>query len=189
MVWQHWVRRGLLALSLLFAASLVYILITRSEIRSSPKVELLSDVSQATVGMQEFTFLQSRDGVVQWEVRAKHAQVDEAQNQAVLETVHVTLYGKKGREMTLEGDQGTIRTDTRDFVLANQDRPLEIEIEGGYTVLTNHLAWADQRQELHTEAPVTIRGNGVEITGRGLIARLETDEFQIQHEVHLQLER
>ncbi len=187
-MWQRWVRRGLLALSVLIAASLIYILITRSEIASSPSTERLTDVPEAGAAMQQFTFLQSQDGAVKWEVRAERARLQEADSRAILESVQITLYGKKGRELTLEGEQGIINTETRDFEVANKTEPLAIEVNGGYTIYTNKIHWNDKRQEFRTEEPVKIVGSGLQVTGVGLVGNLDSEEYHIEHDVEFEVE-
>ena len=186
-MWQGWVRRGLFAISLVCASFLVYTLVTRPAPGASPRLVVARASPGPDGGMKDFTFLQSRNGVVQWEVRAERAYIVEAEHRAVLETVTVILYGREGRELLLKGEQGTIDTQSRDFVVANRDRPLTVEFEGGYTVYTTRLGWADARREVYTDEAVTIVGQGMDVTGQGLIARLDSNEFQVQHDVRVQI--
>ncbi len=186
-MWQQWLRRGLLGLVLVLSSSLVYVLLTRTDTKSSPRPLPAADLTEGDAGIEHVTFRQSRDGRVQWEVRAERAEVFEAERSAQLDTVHVTLYGATGPELSLRGETGTIDTETRDFELANEHTPLEVELEGGYTVFTNRLAWTEATGELHTQDPVTIIGNGMVVHGRGLVGKVDREEFQIQREVHVQL--
>jgi lipopolysaccharide export system protein LptC len=143
----------------------------------------------ADAGIDHFTFLQSKSGAVQWQVEADRARVVESQHKAELEQVRVTLFGSKGWELKAQGDQGTVNTVTKDFVLVNRDGPIVIELQGGYRIYTNHLLWTDQRREVTTDDAVRITGDGVELTGRGLIAKLDVEEFRILDDVHLQIAR
>lgn len=186
-MWQQWLRRGLLALVLVLSSSLVYVLLTRTDTKSSPPPLLSADLTDGDAGIEHVTFRQSRNGSVHWEVRAERAEVFETERSAQLDTVHVTLYGAKGPELSLHGETGTIDTETRDFELANTDEPLEVELEGGYTVFTNRLAWTEATGELHTKDPVTIVGNGMVVSGRGLVGKLDAEEFQVQQDVHVEL--
>jgi LPS export ABC transporter protein LptC len=112
----------------------------------------------------------------------------EADNKALLDTVEVTLYGKGGgRELTLQGEKGTIDTEKRNFVLSNDTQPLEVELKGGYTVYTNHLAWTESTGELRTDEPVTIVGRGMVVQGQGLVGSIDSEEFQVQRNVHVQV--
>jgi len=45
----------------------------------------------------------------------------------------------------------------------------------------------EERREVNTADPVTIIGQGMEITGRGLVGKLDSEEFKILHDVHVEL--
>jgi len=186
-MWQRWIRGGLLVLSVIFTSFLVYLLMTRTESVSSSHVANPATLERADAGIDQFTFTQSRAGAVQWEVRAQRARVFEAENRAVLDQVQVTLYGKKGRELRLEGDEGTIDTVKRDFVVAQRTGLLAVQLESGYTIYTNHLAWTDASREISTGDPVTISGHGLDVRGVGLIGKLDTEEFQVLQDVHVEI--
>lgn len=186
-MWQRWVRRIVFAVSLACATFLGYTLVTRTAPASPPRVEVSRAVPGTDGGLEEVAFFQSRHGVVQWEVRAERARILEADHRAVLDMVEVILYRDEEREFRLEGEQGTIDTESRNFVVINHDRPLTVELAEGYTMYTKRLAWTDARREVHTDDEVTIVGPGVELTGRGLIGRLDANEFQVQHDVRAQI--
>ncbi len=186
-MWQHWIRGGLLVLSIIFTSFLVYLLVTRTESVSSSNVANPATLERADAGIDQFTFMQSRAGAVQWEVRAQRARMFEAENRAVLDQVQVTLYGKKGRELRLEGDEGTIDTAKRDFMLARRLGLIAVQLESGYTIYTNHLVWTDASREISTDDPVTISGHGLEVIGLGMVGKLDTEEFQVLQDVHVEI--
>ncbi len=138
--------------------------------------------------MEQFTFTQTKDGVVQWEVKAKQASLYEEQNHALLKTVEVTLFGVRGRELTVEGDEARLNTSNKNFEIENRERDLVIHLDGGYTIYTNHVQWTDKRQELETQDPVIIEGKGMRITGRGLLGKVEREEFQVLDDVRVDLD-
>src|SRR5918996_1845079 len=169
MIWRSWVRAGLLGLSGVLAAVLLFLLATRMD--SAPRSTGPSVLDRADAGIDQFTFMQSRAGVIQWQVQAERARMIESAHHAMLEQVEVTLYGSKGWEMKLQGDEGTIDTARKNFTLVRRDGPIAVQLQNGYTIYTNHLAWVDERREVRTDDPVTILGQGIEITGRGLVGR------------------
>ncbi len=186
-MWQYWVRRGLLAVSLICVAFLAYTVATRPDLGSSQRVSGAPALKAAHAGGEGFTFTQSHDGRVEWEVQAEHARLFEHDHRAVLERVRITLYGKTDWALRLEGEKGTIDTQTYDFELSNGGQPLTVEFEGGYTVYTRTLGWTEARREVYTTDVVTIVGNGIEVRGRGLNARVDANEFQVQHDVRVDL--
>jgi LPS export ABC transporter protein LptC len=164
-MWRSWIRRGLLLVSAILAVSLVYLLVTRTE--SVPR--------------------SVNSGAVQWHVQAERAHMTEAEHQAVLEDVHVTLYGQNGWELKLSGDEGTIDTTKKNFTLRRRNGTIPVHLQSGYTIYTNHLNWEEDRREVSTRDPVTIIGQGMEITGRGLIGQLDSEEFKILDDVHVEI--
>ncbi len=186
-MWQRWFRGFLLAMSAIFASFLVYLLLTRAESISSSKLTLATDFEQADASIQGFTFVQTKDGAVQWEVRAQKARLFEGENRAVLDRVHITLYGEKGPEFTLQGDEGTLDTVKKNFILSNRTDPIVMHIESGYTIYTNHLTWNEERGEISTAEPVAIVGHGLHVNGRGLIGKVQSEEFQVLEDVHVDI--
>jgi LPS export ABC transporter protein LptC len=185
-VWVRWARRSLLALSLVLASFLGYLLVTRSE--SIPaSSEGQAALRQEDAGIDQFTFTQSKDGRVQWQVQAQRAKVFEREKRAVLEDVQVTLFGRKGWELKLAGDEGTIDTDKHDFVLARRNGAIAVELESGYTIFTNHLAWVDADRRITTNDSVKITGHGLDITGQGFVGKLDKEEFRILEDVQVEI--
>ncbi len=183
--WQQWLRRLLLLLAIASSAFLAFILVTKGNSGSSSGAAKKQALGQADAGMEQFTFRQTKDGVVQWEVKAQEASLYEERNQALLKTVQVTLLGQRGKELMVEGEEAHLNTSTKDFVLSNRANDIAVRLDGGYTVYTNHLQWTDGVQELHTQDPVSIEGNGLKITGRGLRGKLDQEEFQVLENVQV----
>ena len=184
-MWSRYIRGALLVLSGILAIFLVYLLTSQVESEQAPAEPVPSRLEHADAGIEHFTFTQSRSGTVQWQVLAQRARLFETENRAALENVRVTLYGPTGRELQLEGDEGTIDTAKKNFVLAKRTGTIAVRLENGYTIFTNHLAWTDARREVTTSDTVTITGNGLEVTGRGLVGKLDVEEFQILEDVHV----
>lgn len=184
-MWERWIRRGLLALSVVLAAFLGYLLVTRSNPGSSSRSVAAVDAEAADARIQDFTFTQTKGEIVQWKVQAEQARLFEKESRAVLNRVQITLYGAQGKELTLSGDDGTLDTQTKNFQLSNRSTPIVVETQSGYTIQTNHLAWTDARHEIQTADHVTINGHGLQVTGRGLLGKMDTEEFQVLEDVRV----
>ncbi len=184
---RRWAQRSLLTLSLLLTCFLVYLLMTNSASVSPPTTTAPGTINQADAIISKFTFTQTKGDRVQWQVDAQQARLFEQEKKAILDKVAVTLFGLQGREMTVQGDEGTLDTETKNFVLANRSEPLVIHTDSGYTIYTNHLAWTDQTREIRTEDPVRIVGHGLDVKGRGLLGHLDTEEFEVLEDVHVDL--
>lgn len=178
-------QRGLLALSAVLACYLAYLLLTNSTSAPPPTAAPPGSMDKADATIARFTFTQTKGDRVQWQVDAKKARLFEQDKRAHLDTVAVTLFGEQGRELTVEGDEGTLETDTKNFVLTNRTEPLVVRTESGYVIYTNHLAWTDETRQIRTSDPVRIVGNGLEVTGKGLLGHLDSEEFEILDDVHV----
>ncbi len=186
-MWQRWVRGGLLALSAVLASFLVYLLVTNSTTVPAPTAAAPGSMDSADATISQFTFTQTKGDTVQWQVQAQEARLFERERRAMLRVVEVTLFGQQGKDLTVIGDEGTLNTETKNFVLANRSEPLVIRTESGYVIYTNHLAWTDETREIRTQDPVRIVGHGLEVRGRGLLGHLDREEFEVLEDVHVDL--
>jgi LPS export ABC transporter protein LptC len=186
-MWQRVTRRALLTLSVLLAAFLGYLLFRNADSTQSSRPIAPESMEQADAKISEFIFTQSKGDVVQWQVQAKQARLFEQDKRAVLRDVALTFYGAGGDELTVHGEEGTLDTATKNFKLANRQTPIVVETRSGYTIYTNHLVWTDEAREIRTEDPVRMVGHGLEVKGQGLIGRMESEEFEVLQDVHVDL--
>lgn len=186
-MWERIARQALLTLSVALAIFLGYLLVMNAD-SDTPRQPILQDPrDQADAKLSEFTFTQSKGDIVQWQVRAKQARIFEQEKRVVLRDVVVTLYGAEGNDVTVQGEEGMFETGTKNFTLSNQDTPLVVETRSGYIIYTNHLKWTEETKVIHTDDTVQIVGRGLEVNGKGLLGRMETEEFEILRDVHVDL--
>jgi|LNFM01.1.fsa_nt_gb LPS export ABC transporter protein LptC len=186
-MWQLITRRALLTLSVLLATFLGYLLFRNADSTQSSRPIAPESIEQADAKILEFIFTQSKGDVVQWQVQAKQARLFEQDKRAVLRDVALTFYGAGGDEVTVHGEEGTLDTATKNFKLANRQTPIVVETRSGYTIYTNHLVWTDEAREIRTEDPVRMVGHGLEVRGQGLLGRMESEEFEVLQDVHVDL--
>ena len=186
-MWGLVARRILLTLSVLLATFLGYLLFRNADSAPSSRPLAQGSIEQADAKIEEFIFTQSKGDVVQWQVQAKQARLFEHDKRVVLHDVAFTFYGTGGDEVTVHGEEGTLDTATKNFRLMNRQTPIVVETRSGYTIYTNHLVWTDQTREIRTEDPVWMVGHGLEVKGQGLLGRMESEEFEVLQDVHVDL--
>ena len=164
-----------------------YVMIGKIRSNSPPPSVTTDKFEQADAGMEGFVYRQTDEGFVQWEVEAKKAEIYEVEHHAVLKSVQVRMFSRKGEEMTLQADEGTINTQTNEFDLQNDQDPIVIELANGYTIFTSHIHWVEAKQEISTKTPVTIQGHGMTITGIGLVGHFDSEEFKVLENVRVQV--
>tara|TARA_B100000315_G_scaffold260880_1_gene326748 strand:+ start:7065 stop:7628 length:564 start_codon:yes stop_codon:yes gene_type:complete len=180
---NFYLNRWPLATALLGIAAVVVVLIILGVGKPKRAAEIPGVFKNVDAGIDGFSFVQTKDGKMQWKVQAQRARIVENESKAVLEDLQVTLLGDGGAQMILEGDEGVVDTESNNFMVKKRAGSMPIHLESGYTIYTNQLQWIDQNQEISTDAPVTIHGDGIEITGLGLRGALETEIFTITNDV------
>jgi LPS export ABC transporter protein LptC len=180
----HWLKAGLLGVIAIVLGT-VLIFVVGGPTRRVESVSVSTLPQQADSGMKEFTFIQSKDGLVDWKIQAKQAQVFDSDAKAVLTDVQVTLTGSDGVSMTVEGDEGTINTDSKDFVVGKRSGDLALILKNGYIIYTSRINWVNQEHRFWTDEPVTIKGPRLQVTGNGMDAFLTTREMRIRRDVRV----
>ena len=179
-------RAGLLGVMLIVLATLV-IFIVQGPARRIPSMSVAVIPQDPSAGLREFSFVESNAGDVEWKIRAQQAQVFDADAKAVLSGVRVTMADSKGVQMTVEGDDGTINTISKDFVLSNRSGELALVFSDGYTIYTSRFTWVNNERRLWTDAPVRITGPSFDVTGQGMDALLATKEMRIRRDARVEV--
>ena len=181
------IRWGLSLLVLFMAIFIGYRVYTHMETNKPPSLLSTSEIRPADAWIQDFTYRQTESGVAKWEVLAKRARVIQAANEAFLEEVTVHLYEKDEPQMTVEADEGTINTKTKNIDLTNQKDFLSVRLNNGYTLYSKHLQWEESSREVKSGTPVMIKGKGLTLTGIGLIGNVDEEEFKILDNVRAEV--
>jgi len=148
----------------------------------SPTVNRLAD-NQADAWINGFTYQHTQSGRINWEVVAERALVFENQHRAKLEEVRVNLFGENRKTMMIEADEGILNTTTNDFDLNKKQKQVTVHLASGYRIIADHFQWIESAHKFTTKDAVKIKGNGVTITGIGLIGYLDSEKFKILHHV------
>jgi len=147
-----------------------------------PTLNRLAD-NQADAWINGFTYQHTQSGSMNWEVVAERALVFENQHRAKLEVVQVHLFGENRETMVIEADEGILNTTTNDFDLNKKQQQVIIHLASGYRIIADHFKWTELTHKFTTKDAVKIQGNGVTITGKGLIGYLDSEKFKILHHV------
>jgi len=181
---QHVAKAGLLGIIFAVIATLL-IFILGGPSRRVAQVSVPALPQAADAGVKGFSFVQSKDGLVDWKIQAKQAQVFDTDAKAVLNDVQVTLMGPDGVTMTVTGDDGTINTVSKDFVISKKSGDLALVLNSGYTIYTSSFTWDNQKHRIWTDEPIIIKGPSLEVTGQGLDAFLTTQEMRVRRNVRV----
>ncbi len=149
----------------------------------------LQEQQGADAWIQGFSYRQTRSGATKWVVTADQAQVFDDEHIAKLQAVKVQLFDQtfQKEQMLITSEKGVLDTSSHDFDLVSQDKKTVISFESGYQVFSDSLSWKEDARQIHTEDTVVIQGDGIVITGTGLIGDAEKHEFQILHNVRAEV--
>jgi lipopolysaccharide export system protein LptC len=170
---------------IVFAVLLIYVWEGPSRRIPAASVSVLPQAGDA--GLREFDFVQSKSGQVDWKIHAKQAQVFDAESKAELSGVRVTLIDSTGVAMTVDGDEGTINTASKDFVLRQRSGELALVFQDGYTIYTPLVNWVNGEHRFWTDDAVRISGPTLEVTGQGMDALMDNREMRIRRDVRVEV--
>ena len=177
-------RAALLGMMVTLMATIL-VFVAAGPARRVPQASAPILPQRADADLQEFSFTQSKGGLVDWKIQARQAQLFEADAKAVLNDVHVTLMGTDGVTMTVAGDEGTINTTSKDFMISKRSGNLALILNGGFTIYTPRIRWDNQALRIWTDEPVRITGPRLEVTGQGMDAFPASREMRVRHNVRV----
>ena len=157
----------------------------KQEKQVAPEVENLG----ADAWIQGFSYQQTQSGATKWVVTASQAKVYEEKHEARLQEVKIQLFDKafQKEQMHIISEEGVMNTLNNDFDLRSQDRKTVMTFESGYQVFSDQLSWREDARQLRPPDSVIIRGEGLTITGRGLVGDVEANEVRLLHDVRAEM--
>jgi LPS export ABC transporter protein LptC len=160
------------------------------QIRSQTTASVpLQEQQGADAWIQGFTYRQTRAGSTKWIVTADQAQVFDDEHTVKLQSVKIKLFDQdfEKEQMLITSQEGVMNTSSNDFYLVSQDKKTVMTFQTGYQVFSDRLTWKEDVRQIHTEDSVVIRGNGLVITGTGLIGDVEKNEFRLLNNVRAEV--
>jgi len=135
------------------------------------------------VELRGFSFFHTKEGVVQWEVKAKKVEVLREKDALFLREIKAKFLSRDGSVVRLEGNIGEINTKSHDFFIKKELDFVKIILSNGTVILTKQLNWSNSKNEIFTNDPVQIVGSGFYIKGIGLTVGFPVEEISIHREV------
>ena len=160
------------------------------QIRSQETASVpLQELQGADAWIEGFSYRQTRSGSTKWVVTADQAKVFDDEHIAKLQSVKVKLFDQtfEKEQMVITSQEGVMNTASNDFDLVSQDKKTVMTFQTGYQVFSDRLTWNEDARQIHTEDSVVIQGDGLVITGTGLIGDVEKNEFRLLHNVRAEV--
>lgn len=149
----------------------------------------LQEQQGADAWIQGFSYHQTRSGLTKWVVTADQAQVFDDEHVAKLENVKVRLFDQtfQKEQMLITSEKGVMNTSSNDFELISHHKKTVMTFQDGYQVFTNNLIWKEDVGKIYADDFVVIQGDGLVITGVGLVGDVEKNEFRLLNNVRAEV--
>lgn len=135
---------------------------------------------KADLEVGHLVLTEEKEGSIRWQLKAGLARRFTKDHRTHLKDLRVTVYGPDGRVVTLRGDEGNIDERSRDMEVLGG---VVVTSSDGLRLRTDSLEYNHSRRQITTDAPVTIDGRGVAISGVGLLMDLDTEKISILRNV------
>ena len=158
-------------LALLLAVGLAAVIALRYQPEAQVKAVVEALPAGVDLSLRDIDYTHVEGGAARWRLVAKEASRDSGAGLLTVTSPHLTFYGEDGAEQgTLAAKQGEVSNDYRLVRLSGQ-----VAMEGvqGYSLYTEHLEYDHNTRLATTDAPVQMRGRGVELRGDGLVFDFE----------------
>ncbi|RPI48821.1 MAG: LPS export ABC transporter periplasmic protein LptC [Chloroflexi bacterium] len=152
-------------------AVLLWIALAPEKTSPPPKPELAADLK-----LDRVHYLETREGVKEWELEAVSAVYFKDENSIVLEKVRAVFYGKGQEGYVLLGEKGKYNTQTKVIEVSDG---VKIDSSQGYRLRTRSLTYQAEQRELRTSDPVEMKGPDLEVTGVGMVVDLNRQRVKI----------
>jgi LPS export ABC transporter protein LptC len=189
-------KRNSAILMLLFAILVVEIVILApGDLGTSPEADRATALQNTAKGpaetatgqvMQDVHLVEAKPGGKEWELWAKRAVRPKENAMWTIETVEIKFFGENEVVYTVTGDKGFVETTKNDIRIMGN---VLMKSTNGYTFKTEAMFYQSQKRMLETPHEISMAGppepDGTRftLTGKDLIANLESNEIFIRQDV------
>jgi LPS export ABC transporter protein LptC len=129
------------------------------------------------IGLQEINFVQVKDGIKLWELKAEAVTYHQPQKQVSFKKVMLTYYPKGERPLTLVGNLGQLDTEKKNVFIEGE---VVISTPDGYELKTPSLFYKDEKREVYTDKAFTFKGPTISLDGLGMTMNLDTQLVKVK---------
>ena len=186
----YFIRTILTITIIVMAVFIAQRVFTHMQVRNQATTSVpLQEQQGADAWIQGFSYHQTRSSATKWVVTADQAKVFDAEHIAKLQAVKVQLFDQdfQKEQLLITSEEGVMNTASNDFNLVSHHEKTVMTFESGYQVFSDSLTWKEDARQILTEDSVVIQGDGMVITGTGLIGDVEKNEFQLLHDVRAEV--
>jgi LPS export ABC transporter protein LptC len=150
-------------------------------VQEEDKMKFKNDEIQTTRVIENFTFVETEEGVKIWEMEAVSAEFNETETGEILEVKDfvIDFYEEDKEKTRLKALYGQYNRDTQ--VLETSGR-VEIETEEK-KIITSNVVWDPAKKMFITDEDVTIETEGGKLRGKGMEASVDLESITIKSQI------
>jgi LPS export ABC transporter protein LptC len=137
--------------------------------------------SEAGITIENFSY--SSPGTHPWELEASRAVASEALDSVTLTAPKVVYHGGTGTDIHLSAGTGTLDKNNSNVSMKDDVR---IQFKG-FLFKTDDIAYSHNIREAETSSQVSLEGDDLRLTGKGLKVLVEKEEIVVEDDVRAQL--
>jgi LPS export ABC transporter protein LptC len=136
------------------------------------KIPLPPGASTAILSLTGVHQTATKNGVLEWELKAETAELESKSGRMVLKAPKVLFYLADGGQVHLTAEQGVLDTKSNDIQVQGNVRV----VEDRYTLLTEQLDYKHAKRILRSDKPVHIFNQSADLKAAGMIYDLNTNQ-------------
>ena len=136
------------------------------------------------VGLQEINFVQVKDGVKLWELKAEAVEYQQPKNLVSFKKVTLTYFPKGDQPITLVGNLGNFDTKTKNISIEGE---VVISTAEGYELKVPFLYYRDDIREVSSEGSFTLKSGAILLDGQGMTMNLDSQKVWVKKKVRMTL--
>lgn len=131
--------------------------------------------------LENFTY--SSPGAHPWELAASKALISDSFDRVSLTKPSVVYHGGKGGKIYLSAETGTLDRKNNNVSAEGHVRIAYKD----YKFTTGAIEYSHADRQADSSAPVSLEGDGIVVTGKGLRLSVDKEEIEIKHDVKARL--
>jgi LPS export ABC transporter protein LptC len=136
------------------------------------------------VSLQEINFVQVKEGVKLWELKAEAVEYQQPQNVVSFKKVTLSYFPKSDKPIILVGNRGKLDTQTKNIFLEGE---VVISTPEGYELKVPYLTYREDNREISSEGAFTFKSPEILLDGQGLTMNLDSQKVHVKSKVRMTL--
>lgn len=180
----RWKRILGLLVVLVLATAVLYWGLSQSKPKPTSPETVFQEENSPDAVIQKFHLTSTVQGQKRWTMDADIARYYQGQKQAYADTIYAQYFKNDKIVSTLTADKALINTDTN---ATRAEGHVELIVENGSKLETDHLNWDPATDTINTDARVHVYKGTDDITAVGLKADTQLNNIQFKRDVHTQV--